>query len=56
VAPVTLDAIRIGDIEIRNVAAVVAEAGKMNQNLLGMSFIKMLSKFELRGDRLVLIQ
>ncbi|MBC8050699.1 MAG: TIGR02281 family clan AA aspartic protease [Chitinophagales bacterium] len=56
VAPVTLEAVRIGDIEIRNVAAVVAEAGKMNQNLLGMSFIKMLSKFELRGDRLVLIQ
>ncbi len=56
VAPVTLEAIRIGDIEIRNVAAVVAEASKMNQNLLGMSFIKMLSKFELRGDKLVLIQ
>ncbi len=56
VAPITLEAVRIGDIEIRNVAAVVAEAGKMNQNLLGMSFIKMLSKFELRGDKLVLIQ
>jgi aspartyl protease family protein len=56
VAPVTLDAVRIGDIEIRNVAAVVAEAGRMNQNLLGMSFIKSLSKFELQGDKLVLTQ
>ncbi|MDX2263630.1 MAG: TIGR02281 family clan AA aspartic protease [Hyphomicrobiales bacterium] len=56
VAPVTLAAVRVGDIEVRNVAAVVAEAGRMNQNLLGMSFIRALSKFELRGDKLVLTQ
>ncbi len=56
VAPVTLESIRIGDIEIRDVAAVVAEPGKMNQNLLGMSFISKLSVFELRGRQLVLSQ
>jgi aspartyl protease family protein len=56
VAPITLEAIRIGDIEIRDVAAVVAEPGKMNQNLLGMSFIAKLSGFELRGRQLVLSQ
>lgn len=56
VAPVTLESIRVGEIEIRNVAAVVAEPGKMNQNLLGMSFISKLTRFELRGRQLVLIQ
>lgn len=56
VAPVTLASVRIGDIEIRNVAAVIAEQGKMNQNLLGMSFIAKLTRFELRGSKLVLVQ
>jgi aspartyl protease family protein len=56
VAPLTIGVIKIRDIEIRNVAAVVAEPGRMSQNLLGMSFISKLSRFELRGTRLVLIQ
>ncbi len=56
VAPVTLQSIRIGDIEIKNVAAVIAEQGKMSQNLLGMSFIAKLTRFELRGNKLVLVQ
>jgi aspartyl protease family protein len=56
VAPLTIDRIKIGDIEVRNVAAVIAEPGRMSQNLLGMSFIAKLSRFELRGTRLVLIQ
>lgn len=56
VAPVTLPTVRIGGIVIRNVAAVVAEPGKMSQNLLGMSFINRLSRFELQGQQLTLIQ
>lgn len=56
VAPVTLDYIRIGSILIRDVKAVIAEPGKMTQNLLGMSFIRELAGFELRGDRLLMVQ
>jgi aspartyl protease family protein len=56
VAPLTIKSIKIGDIEVRDVAAVIAEPGRMSQNLLGMSFIARLSRFELRGTRLVLTQ
>lgn len=56
VAPVNLDYIRIGGIVLHDVKAVVAEPGKMNQNLLGMSFINRLSGFELSGGRLNMVQ
>jgi len=56
VAPVKLNYVRIGGIVLRDVVAVVAEPGRLSQNLLGMSFINRLSRFELRGDRLVLTQ
>jgi aspartyl protease family protein len=56
VAPVTLDYVRIGSILVRDVKAVIAEPGKMTQNLLGMSFINKLSGFELRGGRLLMVQ
>lgn len=56
VAPVTLDYIRIGSIVLRDVKAVVAERGKMTQNLLGMSFINRLGGFELSGGRLSMEQ
>jgi aspartyl protease family protein len=53
---VTLDYVRIGSILVRDVKAVIAEPGKMAQNLLGMSFINRLSGFELRGGRLLMVQ
>jgi aspartyl protease family protein len=56
VAPVTLEYVRIGSIIVREVKAVIAEPGKMTQNLLGMSFINKLSGFELRGGRLLMVQ
>jgi clan AA aspartic protease (TIGR02281 family) len=56
VAPVTLDYVRVGSILVREVKAVIAEPGKMTQNLLGMSFINRLSGFELRGGRLLMVQ
>lgn len=52
VAPVTLDYVRIGSIVLHDVKAVIAEPGKMTQNLLGMSFISRLTGFELSGGRL----
>lgn len=56
VAPVTIDYLRIGSIVLHNVEAVVAEPGKMPQNLLGMSFIRRLAGFELSGNSLNIVQ
>ncbi len=56
VAPVMLDEVRIGGIVLRGVEAVVTPPGRMSQNLLGMSFINRLSRFEMSGRRLTLTQ
>lgn len=56
VASIVLDAVRIGEITVKDVQAVIAEPGRMSQNLLGMSFIKQLSGFELNGARLTMIE
>jgi aspartyl protease family protein len=56
IAPVTLDRVQIGDIEVRNVQAFVAEPGKLFQTLLGMSFLRRLSHIDIRGQELVLVQ
>jgi aspartyl protease family protein len=56
VASVVLDTVRIGDITVNDVQAVVAEPGKMSQNLLGMSFIGRLSGFELTGSKLTMTE
>lgn len=55
-AMVTLDWVRVGDIEVRNVRAMVAEPGKLHISLLGMSFLRRLASFEMRGSKLVLNQ
>jgi aspartyl protease family protein len=54
VASVTIDQIRVGDITVKDVQAVVAEPGRMTQNLLGMSFIRQLSGFELKDSTLIM--
>jgi clan AA aspartic protease (TIGR02281 family) len=56
VAPIKLDYLRVGSIVVHDVEAVIAEPGKMPQNLLGMSFIKRLSGFELSGNMLNIVQ
>ncbi len=56
VASIVLDVVRIGDIAVKDVQAVIAEPGRMTQNLLGMSFIRQLSGFELNGARLTMIE
>lgn len=56
VAPVRLDRVRVGDIEVRDVRALVAEPGRLNVNLLGMSFMNALSRVEMRGGELVLVK
>lgn len=54
VAPVMLDAVRIGDITVRDVRAVVAERGRLHVSLLGMSFLGKLSNVGIRAGELIL--
>ena len=54
VAPVTIDRISIGDITVRNVPAAVTERGRLKTSLLGMSFLRRLSRFDMRSGRLVM--
>ncbi|MCP4937360.1 MAG: TIGR02281 family clan AA aspartic protease [bacterium] len=56
VAPVILQSIQVGDIEVKNVKAFVHEEGALHISLLGMSFIGRLERFEMSGRQLVLIQ
>lgn len=56
VAPVTIDSIRIGPIEVKDVSAAVAHPGRLKMGLLGMSFLDKLEETSFRGDRLILRQ
>lgn len=56
IAPVTLSSIRIGDIEVKDVQAFVAEPGKLFATLLGMTFLSRLERVDIRGSELVLQQ
>jgi aspartyl protease family protein len=53
-APVMLDRVAIGSILVRNVKAGVAEPGALRTNLIGMSFLQRLQKFEIRSGTLLL--
>lgn len=52
-APVLLDSVRIGDIEVARVRASVVESD-LRVSLMGMSFLDKLGGVEISGDRLVL--
>jgi aspartyl protease family protein len=56
VAPVTLDRVRVDDITLSDVPAAVADKGALPVNLLGMSFLSRLTRFEIEGHQLVLVQ
>jgi aspartyl protease family protein len=56
IAPVTLDRVRVDGITLYDIQAAVAEPGALSGNLLGMSFLGKLSRFEMKGDELVLAQ
>jgi aspartyl protease family protein len=51
---VTLRSVRLGSITLNEVDALVVEEGALRTNLLGMSFLKRLSRYEVRGSTLVL--
>jgi aspartyl protease family protein len=55
-AHISLDEVRVGPIRLENVEASIAEDGRLEENLLGMSFLSRLSSFQIRGDQLVLEQ
>ncbi len=45
---IQLRSVRMGSIQIENVEAMVLEEGMLGQNLLGMSFLKRLARFEFK--------
>ena len=51
-APVELGSVAIGPIVRRDVEATVAEEGKLDQSLLGMSFLETLGSMQMQTDEL----
>jgi len=55
-APAQLDAVEVGDIVVRDVAALVLPDEALSDNLLGLSFLSRLRRFEYTDGKLVLEQ
>ena len=55
-APMRLDMVEIGDLVVRDVPALVLPDGALSDNLLGLSFLSRLRRFEYSGGQLVLEQ
>lgn len=55
-AAVTLDEVRIGEVSVRHVGALVLPADILGTSLLGMTFLNGLQKFESAGARMILTQ
>jgi len=55
-APVRLDMIEVGDVMVRDVAAVVLPSGALSDNLLGLTFLSRLRHYEYSGGRMILEQ
>jgi aspartyl protease family protein len=55
-APVRLDEVDVGDLVVRDVAALVMPDEALSDNLLGLSFLSRLRRFEYSAGRLVLEQ
>jgi aspartyl protease family protein len=53
-ADATVDSIAIGPIVVRNVRALVARPGALNENLLGANFLDRLQSYSVERGRLVL--
>lgn len=54
VAPVRIRELRIGQLTMRDVEAVVMPSGRLGTSLLGMSFLRRLGGFEIADNRLTL--
>ncbi len=55
-APIRLKSLSIGPIHLEDVDALVAKPGNLNENLLGMSFLRRLRSYEFSGEFLTLRQ
>jgi aspartyl protease family protein len=55
-APARLDVVAIGGLELRDVAALVLPDDALSDNLLGLSFLSRLHRFEYSDNKLVLEQ
>ena len=53
-ATVTVDDFAVGDIRRIRLPAMVAQPGRLDTSLLGMSFLGTLTGYDIRGDRLIL--
>ncbi|HLY00709.1 MAG TPA: TIGR02281 family clan AA aspartic protease [Roseiarcus sp.] len=54
-AEVRIDRIAVGPIVMRNVPALVARPGALDESLLGMSFLERLKSYTVERDRLVIV-
>jgi aspartyl protease family protein len=54
-AETRLDQIAVGPIVMRNVPALVARRGALDESLLGMSFLERLKSYTVERDRLVMV-
>jgi aspartyl protease family protein len=55
-APTKLDVVEVGDVVVRDVDALVLPDQALSDNLLGLSFLSRLRRFEFSGGKLVLLQ
>jgi aspartyl protease family protein len=55
-APIELNMVEIDDLMVHNVAAMVLPEGALSDNLLGLSFLSRLHRFEYADGKLVLEQ
>jgi aspartyl protease family protein len=55
-APTQLNRVEIGGLTVRDVAAVILPDEALSENLLGMSFLSRLRRFEIAEGRLVMEQ
>jgi aspartyl protease family protein len=53
-APVTLSSVDVGGLVVRDVKAVVVAGGGLTENLLGLSYLTRLKRFEYSNNKLVL--
>jgi aspartyl protease family protein len=54
-ASVIIESIKINQVHIKNVEAIVLRTD-LDQSLLGMSFLRELYSYEVRGDRMIIRQ
>lgn len=54
VAPIRIRQMRVGDIVVENVEAVVVPPGRMGTSLMGMSFLRRIKGFDIARGRLTL--